>query len=615
MIDTTRTGGRVRDERGIALITVIAMGSVLSMLMVAAISYSIATTKSARSTQDWSGAMAAAYAGIEEYQSRLAADTTYFQYGNPASTFSSGTVALPPAGATNNAFALGQAGAWADVAGSGGLAKFRYEVDSSDYYLEGKIRLRSTGLVDGETRSIVADLKQQGFIDFLYFTDYEIQDPQLSGVSVSTCLKYAWASRPTSGCSEIAFGSGDVINGPAHSNDTMRICDATFKGIVTTANNPPTGLKYTPLASNNNSCSGQVFELGKPAYSPQIAMPAANSQLKKETRSDLTGVDVPRPGCLYTGPTTITFNDAGTVTIRSPWTKKTNVAGEPPAAITGTTPTACGNVGTASGRLGSTGGQTIAIPDNNVIYVQNVPTATGDPNYSANPPSGLSVTSGENGSNGLGYPTSNEDAPFGATAALPAYGLRNGDAFVKGTVKGKVTVASENYIYVVNNLTYADSGRDLLGLVGNNAVFVWNPMNLTSTQTNVWVNNVNSYLNAGWECEETSSNRYRCDDYTSLLGGTDRSIDAAILSVQHTFQVQNYSRGDNRGTLNVTGAIAQKFRGIVRSGSRGYGKNYVYDGRFRYTAPPKFLSPVTVTYGVNEWIEVSAVFNSDGTYR
>ena len=27
------------------------------------------------------------------------------------------------------------------------------------------------------TRSIVADLKQDGFIDYLYFTNYETQDP------------------------------------------------------------------------------------------------------------------------------------------------------------------------------------------------------------------------------------------------------------------------------------------------------------------------------------------------------------------------------------------------------------------------------------------------------
>ncbi len=78
-------------------------------------------------------------------------------------------------------------------------------------------------------------------------------------------------------------------------------------------------------------------------------------------------------------------------------------------------------------------------------------------------------------------------------------------------------------------------------------------------------------------------------------------------------QVQNYDVGGNRGTLTVTGAIAQKFRGIVRSGSNGYAKNYLYDERLRYTAPPKFLSPVTTTYGVTVWIEVGKAFNGDGT--
>ena len=125
-------------------------------------------------------------------------------------------------------------------------------------------------------------------------------------------------------------------------------------------NNPCSGLGYTAKDSTNNTCTGQVFTAGTPTYSPVIGMPSTNSQMKKETRSDLP-VDVPRPGCLYTGPTKIVFNSAATMTIRSPWTKKTNVAGDP--ATSGTTPAACGIVGTGANGLGSAAGATIPVLD------------------------------------------------------------------------------------------------------------------------------------------------------------------------------------------------------------------------------------------------------------
>jgi hypothetical protein len=94
-----------------------------------------------------------------------------------------------------------------------------------------------------------------------------------------------------------------------------------------------------------------------------------------------------------------------------------------------------------------------------------------------------------------------------------------------------------------------------------------------------------------------------------------------MISVLHTFQVQNFRYTGDRGTLTVKGAIAQKFRGpvgTVYSGggtASGYSKDYNYDPRFRYTAPPKFLSPVTTTYGVTTWMDTPAAMNADGSYR
>ncbi|MBS1891408.1 MAG: hypothetical protein JST59_08945, partial [Actinobacteria bacterium] len=70
-------------------------------------------------------------------------------------------------------------------------------------------------------------------------------------------------------------------------------------------------------------------------------------------------------------------------------------------------------------------------------------------------------------------------------------------------------------------------------------------------------------------------------------------IEAALLALQHSFIVDNYRCGARLGTLNVKGAIAQKYRGAVgTTGNSGYVKNYEYDERLKTTEPPSFIEPI-----------------------
>jgi hypothetical protein len=437
--------------------------------------------------------------------------------------------------------------------------------------------------VGDATRTIVADLKQSGFVEYVYFTDLETKDPESL---TSKCNWYAWANPPRpSNCTNIVFDNNDVINGDVHSNDRMIICKATFNGRVTTEYNPASIKKY----SRDGCASGNVpvFSQGDPVYTGHIEMPPTNAQLKKEVRTDLTGSDVPNPGCLYTGPTSIVFTSDGKMKVRSPWTKSTQVAGEP--AASGTAPSKCGSVAD----LKSTTGASVAVPDNNVIFVQDVPEGGGNPNSwdwnTVSPGDGTTEDCKKDEKNNpVGYPKTNEKA------GNDAYRCRNGDVFVQGVLNGKVTVASDNYVYVTGDLTYADANDDVLGLVGQNAVYVWNP-----------IDNQKNCLNNG-------AGQNYCN--------TNRTIQAAILSVGHTFTVQNYTEIGNRGELRMTGSIAQKYRGPVGTGtstsiSDGYKKVYAYDSRFKYTAPPKFLAPLSTTYGVTTWIESVPAFDADGSYR
>jgi hypothetical protein len=198
------------------------------------------------------------------------------------------------------------------------------------------------------------------------------------------------------------------------------------------------------------------------------------------------------------------------------------------------------------------------------------------------------------------YPMANEYLPPTSSSIQPAYSCVNGDLYVKGQLSGRTTLAAEHYVYVTGDLKYTDPLNDILGLVGNWAVWVWNPIIQTKSGSST------TYSYGG--------------------GPANREIDAAILSVQHTFQGQNYDASDSvglgsRGTLTVLGAIAQKYRGTVAKSASGgtvasgYAKNYIYDQRFHYTAPPKFLSPVSTTYGVTQYAGVPAAFNPDGSAR
>ncbi|MFC8191333.1 hypothetical protein ACFUMH_06670 [Cellulomonas sp. NPDC057328] len=578
-------------ERGAALILVLGITVLLSGLIVAGIAYATGAARQSQRDQSWNAALAAAYAGVEEYESRLAADLTYFSYGNPAAPFSaSSNVSLPPSTSANPAFGVGPTGTWATVAGSGGDAQFRYEVDSSSFYSEGILRVRSTGRVGTSTRSIVADLKQRGFIDFLYFTDYETSDPQASNPSstLNCAIYYYEGSRP--GCNVIYFGGADDINGPMHSNDAIQTNGkAEFNGKVTTTYKASSGKNY--LRDSGTTAPVFKYPTTDPQHVSKIGMPATNAEIRKETRPDLPD-EVPNPGCLYTGPTKITFHANGTMTVVSPWTKHTNAKGNGTAGLA---EAKCGSPGSAglAKRDGSTYvGQTLDVPKNLVVYVQNVPTLSTDVNaHTGNTPPFPSpgATACATSSNSIGfplkgaYPSVSETPPFSK-----AYECRAGDLFVEGTLKGRATLAAEKYVYVTGDIAYTDKGfgGDMLGLVGNDAVWVWNPVNGSG----------------------------------NTLLPDNRRIDAAILSVAHTFMVQNYNKdsGDNKGTLTVTGAIAQKFRGPVGTGSgasmsTGFAKNYNYDERFRQTAPPKFLSPVTTTYGVNVWVEVEPAFAADGS--
>ncbi|HEY5221600.1 MAG TPA: hypothetical protein VIJ18_00905 [Microbacteriaceae bacterium] len=609
-----RIGG---SEAGIALPIVVGLGMVLILLVSVGTAVSTSGMIRAKNNDDWNAAMSAAYAGVADYEGRVTNDSSYAQYGNPNSPFtiaggSNTTVRMPPT--TNPAFSIAAGGSWANVPladGSASGASYRYEVDNSKLASTGVLRLRSTGKVGTATRTVVATIKQTGFTNYVYFTDYEMIDPNVLG---GCPQDYAWRTPRPSNCL-INFIPGDTLDGPVHSNDTINICGGTFlKGVTSSDPGLHAGVRYTQTSCSTNQTPG-FANTGDPSYASTIAMPPPTQQIN-QTRTD-TPTTVPMPGCLYTGPTSIVFNSNGTMTVRSPWTKATQISGSP--ATSGTAPSWCGTPGNPTksatanaGTLAGTAGQTLSIGAstqlyNNLDYVQSVPAAPTDPNYSPtsnycpasiscvttnigskSKPNNVTTCTGADGSttgNGIGYPIVGEVAP-----RSDSYSCTNGDVFVQGTMHGALTINADHYVYVTGNLTYQDPAHDILGLVGAGSVYVWNPVNSSGQNLVSW------------------DTRAACA----------RSINAAILSNLHSFAVQNYNRGGNDGNLCVTGSIAQEYRGPVGTGGGGGGmtgftKKYSYDTRLLYTPPPKFPTPKTTSYDVATEVEVKGAFNADGS--
>jgi len=530
---------RLRNQRGIALSTVMIVGLVLTMMTGTTVTFAVNEMDISRHDQDWNAALSAAEAGIDDYIFRVNNNNNYWAYGNN-----------PPVAEGNLAFSQ-----WVSVPGATNEGRYRYTVDASHIGTDGKVDLISSGRVGNATRTIRAAVRPRAFLDFLYFTNFETLDPYVYDIlnfgsgktqtwALNNCQGFKWApSEPlrSSSCENIQFAGGDVINGPLHTNDAMYVGgNATFNGEVTTNWEGRTCSGTTRRWWwGSGLCAGSrpnpTFKRpSDPAFIEDIQMPVTVTELR---------VKAAEAGCVYKGPTRIVLKTAGTMDVTSPLTPAGSVS---PFCSPGTNK---------------------PIPNNGVIYVDNAPLT--------------STSCASSGRNRLGYPIANDQTD---------YACETGDVFLQGELNGRLTIAAKNRIIITNHTRYRTGTDSLLGLIAEQFVEIYHPV--TSGGNDLARSNGSSG--------------------TPVDGGgffRNARVDAAILSLTHSFMVQNFNQGlrSNLDDLIVFGAIAQKFRGAVgMSGSpgRGYLKDYTYDARLKYISPPEFLQPVNSPWQVATWAEI-----------
>jgi hypothetical protein len=507
-----------RGQQGFTTVTlmgVLMVGGLLVAASFAAVDPDIGLTKK---DDDSKQAYAAAEAGVNYYMNRLGQDINYYlkctNVPNPAGPGTSpvnqvwnGTGADPRTFYNIPGFTAKYAIELLPVTSGGYTSCVQNQQGSMIDPSTGALRIRSTGISGKRKRSIIATIRRKSFIDFLYFTNYETSDPATYG----TLAEQQYAS---DNCKAYRAQRG------ADCNEISFISDDNVAGPLHTnddakvCGSPTFGRNTSDLIELNGTSPGWSSSCGSasPVFNGTRKWPAG---ILPMPTSNAALASVAAPAFTFSGETRIQVNGTSMTVTTAAGTQTLNL---PAGAIPG------------------------------VVYVKST-SCPGGYKRKQTIPSPLPST-----------------VPFSGDASLSGCG----NVYVSGTYSTDLTIGADNDIIVTDDVkpTSSTSGA-LLGLIANNFVRVYHPVNN-------WSNNDTDCSNNG--------------------GPGSIEIDAAILAIQHSFINDNWYCGNPLGTLTVNGAIAQQFRGPVgtHSGSSissGYAKAYTYDDDLRYREPPYFIDP------------------------
>lgn len=595
----TRTR-RVGDDSGMAMVLVMGSMVTLMVLVLAGLAYVMQSERFARHDQDYSSAMSAAQAGIDDYVSQLNRDERYYASVDCTNAALQGPSTASNACGWSSSTAVG----WQPVSPGDTAADsphFHYTVDASKAMTDGTVMVTSTGRSKGVYRTIEAAVGKGGSTDFVYYTDFESADPANtisypSGAPHDTCgrrgnslARYFWQGRDRN-CREITFIENDRLDGRVFSNDAILSNNAQFDLGIESAN---TGCQRVTAASGTwREClrPGSTARFGKqPQYSSALYL------------QDNSAEFATHPGCHYYGATRIIFNADSTMTV---WSVDSNFRN---AVLSVPTPEgvvpSCGT----PAALASPNGARVPVPDDMVVYVAAAPTSDRRQLYAGEigGPSGEKLPLGTMEASDLSAPRGADSYTYDLNMTDGTRRKGEGNLYLQGVLNGRVTVATEQSVIVTGDVVLAGgkNGDDMLGLVATNSVEVMHPRMVT-----VAAERQGSGKNPTWRWGaahdegEAGSGAYTSDGrwpkrYSDPTTGSRNplsgvQIAGSIQTLQHSFYVQRYDVGPKQGTLLVTGSLAQRWRGAVGSGTgpnmTGYEKLYTYDQRLKYSAPPYF---------------------------
>jgi type II secretory pathway pseudopilin PulG len=210
------------DEGGFTMVAVMVSMMLLGMFAVSAWAAANGDLPIARSDQDRKRAYEAAEAGVEWYAYQLQRDPSYWEKCATLPNVDTGVPApVTLEGQTHKWRALNasQEEYTVEILDKRSTTNVRTACSTSDpantALQEGTLRIRATGRANGKYRSIIGTFRRSGFVDYIYFTQWETQDPIISGASGCDAKRSARGGS----CVTIQFTQGDAIKGPMHTND------------------------------------------------------------------------------------------------------------------------------------------------------------------------------------------------------------------------------------------------------------------------------------------------------------------------------------------------------------------------------------------------------------
>ncbi|HEX4035499.1 MAG TPA: hypothetical protein VHX66_13730 [Solirubrobacteraceae bacterium] len=410
---------RLSDERGFTMLLALFVLVLTTLILSGAFVAVLTDTHLSRNDLDQKRAYAAAQAGIQAYNYQLNQNENYWQTCTPIGTAASQKTvpgSTDQGGGSETYYVTPLPATGVSACNSSNALATMIEGASAGS-ASGSFRIQSVGKSGNVQRTIVAQYKPPSFLNYVYYTDYETTDPKALPGNPSDCEVHYPDRGPDCG-GPINFITGDSINGPLHSEDTLAICGSPTLG--RTAADAVEAPAYVNETGFSGGCSSDT-PIMKGTYNSDatsITPPADNSTLLSVAQSG---------GYAYTGKTTIVLNN-NTMSVTSPGT--TSTAAHPT-------------------------GPTVAYPSNGVIYVSTATAGCSviytpfNPSYSNDTNCGNAYISGN-------YTTS-------LTVAT------DNDIIINGNLTTPV------------NSSGVPTGNALLGLIANDFVRVAHPVDGTAS--------------------------------------------------------------------------------------------------------------------------------------
>jgi Tfp pilus assembly protein PilX len=406
----------IRGEDGFTMIIALGVMLVTSLLMIVA--FTAANGDITLSARDLTSKQAyfAALAGVQEYEFKLQNNPNYWQScEQPKST-------VPEEANERYEVKLLVANSQKTFSSCSTSSPFTSMIESTGS-LANTFRIESIGYSGKDKRRLIATFQVTGFLNYIYFTNFETVDPGLYEAPEGCEGQYysAWSVNPKKPkCQVIEWLSGDEVSGPMHTNDTAYVTGSVVFGRK--GHNPldPIEMNGGTYGSQSGCKSGATYYSATAAKGECYTTKA--EKLEPPESDTSLGVYVQEGGLEFEGATKLELK--GTTINASYFNSEGKEVKE-------------------------TG---IPWPSNGLIYVQASGTCPQ-------------------------FESENTD-----TAASEKAARGCGNVYVSGTYSKSLTVAGENDLIINGNLSPTGqtlgneaTGTATLGLIATNYVRVYHP--------------------------------------------------------------------------------------------------------------------------------------------